>query len=52
MGEDIGHDPLQRDQQQDHLTREAVLHAAAIREMLKVARGLSEQKPEEVPRDA
>ena len=52
MGDDINHEPLHRDQQQDHLTREAVIHAAAIRAMLKAARGLDEQQQVEVPSNA
>jgi hypothetical protein len=41
MAADMNDDPLERSTQ-DHLTREAVLHAVAIRAMLKAARGLDQ----------
>lgn len=39
MAADMNDDPLSRSDQ-DHLTREAVLHSIAIRAMIKAARGL------------
>lgn len=43
MAADMNDDPLSRSDQ-DHLTREAVLHAVAIRAMLKAARGLDDER--------
>ena len=45
MAADINESPNERSEQ-DHATREAVIHAAAIRAMLKAARGLDEQERE------
>ena len=45
MAADMNDEPLERSEQ-DHATREAVIHAAAIRAMLKEARGLGEQDSE------
>ncbi len=50
MAADMNDDPLERSQQ-DHLTREAVLHSLAIRAMLKAARGLDDEQPKEPARD-
>lgn len=45
MGADMNDDPLQRSEQ-DHLTREAVIHVEAVRAMLKAARGLDDDRKE------
>ena len=46
MAADMNDEPLERSEQ-DHATREAVIHAAAIRAAIKAARGLDEQEREE-----
>lgn len=46
MAADMNDDPLERSQQ-DHLTREAVLHSIAIRAMLKASRGLQDDTDDE-----
>ncbi len=50
MAADMNDDPLERNQQ-DHLTREAVLHSLAIRAMLKAARGLDDEQQQQ-PKEA
>jgi hypothetical protein len=50
MAADMNDDPLERSQQ-DHLTREAVLHSLAIRAMLKAARGLDDEQKKEPASD-
>lgn len=45
MAADMNDDPLERSQQ-DHLTREAVLHFQAVKAMLKAAREMREEQPE------
>lgn len=46
MAADMNDDPLERSQQ-DHATREAVLHSIAIRAMLKASRGLQDDHDDE-----
>ena len=48
MAADMNDDPLERSQQ-DHLTREAVLHFQAVKAMLKAAREMREQDADDEP---
>ncbi len=50
MAADMNDDPLERSQQ-DHLTREAVLHVEAVRAMLKLVRGLDDDRKQEAKDD-